>query len=579
MLSWAAASKKRKMEATPLSGGRTPLREIHNLPLSCEKKLSPVVGTRLFPDGVESKGGNWDSDGYDDDYDEEEIDVFENPNTDIEWEDNTNEATAASSSTSRPSLSTAETLQHLFKVHKHVINLEVPNKNFSHKEGNQVVRVVCTVNDDVRSWIKAQIDTAIQQHSTEIRKETGKDGFFVVKFGTSKLTCAKGRVENNFTYSRKLFEKGAVMLPLLLVDGNACEVAEGCGQRHLKWVRKSGVNTRLEKVGSYPMKYRENITIEKPNVLYIKFGRLGLTVSGFFREWKLHYQATREAREKKKAYKLALEASQTRIPDYFDWAQTDPTSTIDLSVTKEEEDEVTEVAESPKKMPATTTLPLVPEITVDSLTEGVPLQQMYTHSSKGVLGHPCDASELISLCINRCSDMMQVADCFVEKISFRKLNGLLDDLDLPRLDGHHDLRTAKFNLCKDEFLRVTQLPDIKPRTGRQAENHRAYLKLSDEQKEKKRINNKAQNDAKKAPCKRCGQSCVGEFAQVVTLPKKDGSGTFQHVFCKTTCSRITCFGKCIKCGQAAGTQGKYTHKDSDKKVVKYRIVCGNCRKY
>jgi hypothetical protein len=118
------------------------------------------------------------------------------------------------------------------------------------------------------------------------------------------------------------------------------------------------VNKRLEKAGSYPRKYRENITIGSPNVLYIKFGRVGLTVGGFFLEWKIHYQATREACEKNKAYKLALEASQTRITDYFDSAQPDPISTINLSVAKEEED-IIEVAESPKKMPAS--LPLVPE--------------------------------------------------------------------------------------------------------------------------------------------------------------------------------------------------------------------------
>ena len=204
---------------------------------------------------------------------------------------------------------------------------------------------------------------------------------------------------------------------------------------------------------------------------------------------------------------------------------------------------------------------------------------MYTHSSKGVFGNPCDASELIRLCINRCSDMMQVMTCFIEMNSYMKINRVLDDLDLPQLDGINHLMTAKFKLCKDEFLRVTQLPDTKPRTGRQLVNHNNYCNQSDERKDKKLIHDKAKNDSKKASCKRCGLSCVGKFAQVVTLPKKDGSGTFQYVFCKTTCSLTTCFGKCMTCGQASSTKGKYTHKDSDTKVIKYRTFCSKCKNY
>ena len=47
-------------------------------------------------------------------------------------------------------------------------------------------------------------------------------------------------------------------MPLLLFDGKACELAEGCGQRHLIWDSKRGTNKRLEKAGSYPRKYRSN---------------------------------------------------------------------------------------------------------------------------------------------------------------------------------------------------------------------------------------------------------------------------------------------------------------------------------
>jgi hypothetical protein len=66
-----------------------------------------------------------------------------------------------------------------------------------------------------------------------------------------------------------------------------------------------------------------------------------------------------------------------------------------------------------------------------------------------------------------------------------KLNRLLDDLDLPRLDGIHDLKNAKFKLCKDEFLRVTQLPDIKPRTGRQLYMHKNLYTNKSRSKRKK----------------------------------------------------------------------------------------------
>jgi hypothetical protein len=286
-------------------------------------------------------------------------------------------------------------------------------------------------------------------------------------------------------------------------------------------------------------------------------------VSGFLAEWKVHYQATREACEKKKAYMIALEKSQTRIPDYYDSAQPDPTSTIDDLLDSKQEDDIIEVGES--KMPASTSF-LVPETMVEVAAH------MYTHSSRGVLGKHCDASELIRL--YRSSDIMQVAVCFQKMQAENRFQKLMDDLDLPQLDGSLRVRVAKFNLCKDEFLRVTGLPDTKPRTKWAEYQHNWHKNnRSAEAKEKLKKAAKAKNEGKKAPCKTCGQSCIGEFAQVVTLAKKDGSGMFEHVFCVGTCSRDTCYRKCYKCGREAAKSGYYMHKDSDNKVVCYKKWC------
>ena len=58
MLSAAkSASKRMKIEGAPLE--RTPFQDIRNIdPLSLSRKLSPLTGTQLFPDELESKSEN-----------------------------------------------------------------------------------------------------------------------------------------------------------------------------------------------------------------------------------------------------------------------------------------------------------------------------------------------------------------------------------------------------------------------------------------------------------------------------------------------------------------------------------------
>jgi hypothetical protein len=52
-------------------------------------------------------------------------------------------------------------------------------------------------------------------------------------------------------------------------------------------------------------------------VLYIKFGKLGISLENFFNEWRIHYLATLQARAARKAHKLQLEASQRNITDFL----------------------------------------------------------------------------------------------------------------------------------------------------------------------------------------------------------------------------------------------------------------------